>query len=630
MKNVAAHIFLLLVLSFWCPELFAHDVTSDKLLSKIGASEPVVLIEIDDPPELANRFRKLKVWSDPRWQRVFELLENDEHGFLAKESTSRIEEFASNEQLVQFERLVIVFNSVKPLDFELFLKCQGEVSKQFVERWVQSGNEFLRANRRDKNVNDNNNIDESNNNSNEKRHVEADEKTGDISATSNPFRSINWDVHKDWIVVGSSKLSLGRAMDRMRSDTPLKRSVANSRRRKVLRVNLQIEAHSGFQPGIFVQFDPRFIRQMGWINDDWYRLLQVDELLAAAFQIGFRGSNDDPNFAVSGLILTSVPQVGLASIVKPIPIPESLPPIPDSVQFLSVSSIERDTLWDGYDTVLEKTIGDKTKRHLVFGAKYEQHPQQVNDYLDAYAIFNRNINGCIIDGVYSDHETLGSGAFMFSRMDQTEENVAIVRKMLDGVTGITGSPRGKPARYVETKKNGYTVFEHPMKKSPEHIIWWNGWVIKCNQTLIDYFASQKDQPNVRFRDELADQIENTRRWFGHKHQVALIKAYWPKHFASYMEGFAFEAIRENLANRPPEIFTQAMKEEWESFDVDNPRNPISMNQARQFAVTLIGQIAKDAIGKVVVIGSVEENGFRLSATNFPLRSDLDRESKDTK
>lgn len=582
------------------------DQESDALLSRVGIDEPVLLFEIPDFRQLLSECSRLRLWTDSRWERVFELLGDQENGVLQDDSPTHFDAFTAMVERFQFERVFVVVTSIKPLEFELFLKSKCNDLEATANDVFELGQSMLRENGTDEA---------------EKQAITDSAAKTDLDSPDAKSAMVNWQVVGNWIVVGATQNCLDRGIARLNRTEPVRRSISQSRKNRLLDQILRSNVNATSDTNVYIKLDPRFFLEAGWYNEDWYNALRVDELLGVGVRVGIRNLNGEPAVAVSGFVLTSTPRIGLGSFVKSVEIPAELPPIPENADFLSISSLDRQLIWKGYETAYDEVFEGNPGKHLIFGSQYETRPKFVQEYLQCYAEFLKNIDGCIVEGRYRDHETLGTGAFKFSKVEPNEKNLAIVDNMLQSIARVEGRNE-----YREIEINGYPAHMSSLEKTSGNVLWWHGWLLQGNSRIIEHFA-YREQP-VKLNYEIAQEIKQIQTQFGHSDKILIVRAYWPEYFTSQLSTVVYDSIREKYMEKNNQKAYEAFKSYWSNFNLAEPGKPLSKSQAKMFAFALAGQILRDAIGKVVILATDEENGFRISATHFPMRAKSDSGSEE--
>jgi hypothetical protein len=312
----------------------------------------------------------------------------------------------------------------------------------------------------------------------------------------------------------------------------------------------------------------------------------------------------------------------LASFVKSVEFPAELPPVPENADFLSISSLDRQLLWNGYETAYDGVFENNPGKHLIFGPQYENRPKEVQAYLQCYAEFLKSIDGCVVDCRFHGHKILGDNAIRFSKFERNEQNLSKLISMLDAIARIEGSRE----KYRETEINGFPAFMNPDVKSPENALWWHGWVLQGDSKIVEHFAF-REQP-ARLNYEIAQNIKKIQTQFGHSERILIVRAYWPRYFTLQLSTAVYFAIREQYLGSKNPNADKALASAWANFKIAEPGTPLSKTQAKMFAYAMAGQILRDAIGKVVILATDEENGFRISATHFPVAATSEKESEE--
>ena len=570
----------------------------DELLSRIAINEPVLLIEIDNFRQLFSECQRLKMWTDDRWEKVYELLEDEEQGLLEEKSATQLDEIMTIVERLEIQRVVLVVNSLRPFDFELFVSCDCVNPGKEIDAISKLGRKALRPN-----------------------DAESGKKLpNELASEVEPSQPdiANWQVVRNWIVAGSTRKSLERGVERLQKSEPVKRAISRSRKNTILNEILRREPNASSDASVYAKFDSRLLMEAGWYNEDWYNALRVDELLGAGLRVGIKNVDGEPAIAMSGFVLTSTPRVGLGSYLRSVAPPEKMPEIPQNTDLLKFSSVDNRKLWEGFESAYQRIYKGDPGKHLIFGPEYENQPKEIHESLKAFAEFQKCIEGHSITGRYRDHTKFGTGTYSFAKLDLNERNLEVVKEMLRTTARFRGF-----GEFRETDINGHRAFINAREDSSEHYLLWNGWLLKGSLKVIQHYANHEQLGDVRLDDELDREIKEMTSLFVHSDKLLFVRAYWPKYFTSLLSTAVRESIRERHVGKDIEAYQEAMKLEWAGFDLAAPNRPLSNSQTKTFASVLAGQIFRDAIGKVVIVATKEENGFKVSATHFQVVDNVD-------
>ena len=547
------------------------------------------LVEFSNLELVSSTLTEIFLAKDGKFNPLFEIGEHEEFGFLNSETRNRLEELFNRVDELQLRQGFLIVDQQIPGNWVLVVNSKhDELASVFAEMQVSSGM-FLR----------------------QPDAIKSNDP--DLKATKPPADDshvFHFAVEGTWVVLASTESAVELFVSRIDGSKPIEKNIADSRKFQLLRK--VSTANRMTDSSLFVHVDPKVLRELNLVSEDWFQLLMLDEFLAvgAAFGITNKPIDQSIQLSVNGLLVLAQPRVGLAKAIKPGGSMKSLPLPAHDLTAAMLGNLDMDYFWTNIESLYNEVHGNDSFFEYVGGTTNNQ-PNRIKS--SQGLMESRRASGPLLGKIWFSNLAGERGQAKIVQTLNAEIHRDAVLKSIEAVVATTP---GMVQEKVDLNGNFALFAGHQSVRNRSGWLWCEGWCIQGAESDLKNFASDplgSAIENTQFRDRLAV-ITQT---FNHDREIFAAFYATPIFWHRWINNELLElAISQRDSTSDPKVFSRVVQKIIKEFSATKSVEPKSRRDCRVLFYLKLSQILSEEFGNQMFIVSDSDSGLRFSFLTF--------------